>query len=312
MNMEPAGSDQPVRLDPRQTFSYLRQLFRERGIHPKNKLGQNFLIDLNLLDLIVRTSELDRQDVVLEVGCGTGSLTARLCDAAGSVISVEVDPDFVTLVREATAARTNLTLLHADILKNKNELNPGMVTAIRSSIGQPARRLKLVSNLPYVVATPVIANLLLTDLPFERFVVTVQWEIAERLTAPPGTKGYGALAVLVQNLAEVQIVRRLPPTVFWPKPKVESAIVLIRPDAERRDRVGDAYRFRVFLRDLYAHRRKNLRAALVAFAGKEQRTFVDRRLAELGFQAEIRAEDLTLEEHRRLCDAFGELGRVRK
>src|SRR5438105_5916778 len=161
MRKYPVPLDEP-RLNPpmdtRQTLSYLRTLFRERGIHPKNKLGQNFLIDLNLLDLIVRTSELDPRDVVLEVGCGTGSLTARLCDAAGTVIGVELDPDFVTLVREATTGRTNLTLFHADVLKNKNELNPEVVSALRLAMGdgkQVARPLKLVSNLPYVVATPV-------------------------------------------------------------------------------------------------------------------------------------------------------------
>jgi 16S rRNA (adenine1518-N6/adenine1519-N6)-dimethyltransferase len=293
----------------RQTLSYLRNLFRERGIHPKNKLGQNFLIDLNLLELLVRTAELGPGDVVLEVGCGTGSLTARLCESAGAVVGVELDPDFVTLVREVTSGRDNLTLLHADILKNKNELNPGVVEAFRArstSKGEQATsRMKLVSNLPYVVATPVIANLLLTSLPLERLVVTVQWEIAERLAASPGTGDYGALSVLVQSLAEVHIVRRLAPTVFWPKPKVESAIVLIRPDATRRALVRDPVTFRSFLRDLYTHRRKNLRGSLTAITGKSEKPAVDRKLADLGLPGDTRAEDLSLEDHRRLYEAFG-------
>lgn len=295
----------------RQTLSYLRNLFRERGIRPKNKLGQNFLVDLNLLDLIVRSAELGPQDIVLEVGCGTGGLTARLCDLARAVVGVEIDADFVTLVRESTAGRSNLTLLQADVLRNKNELNPDLIGVLRrldgeSSNDEAAGRLKLVSNLPYVVATPVIANLLVTGLPFERLVVTVQWEIAERLTAEPGTKAYGALAVLVQSLAEVSVVRRLPPTVFWPKPKVESAIVLIRPDAGRRAQVPDPLRFRSFLRELYTHRRKNMRAALTAVVGKQHRALVDSKLAMLGFRAEVRAETLTRAEHLRLLQAFGE------
>src|SRR5438132_1933592 len=140
MRKYPVPLDEP-RLNPpmdtRQTLSYLRNLFRERGIHPKSKLGQNFLIDLNLLDLIVRTAELGPQDVVLEVGCGTGSLTARLCDAARAVVGVEIDPDFVALVREASATRHNLTLLNVDILKNKNELNPGVLNVLRSFSREP-------------------------------------------------------------------------------------------------------------------------------------------------------------------------------
>src|ERR1051325_10226551 len=120
MKNEPVEVDETRPPDSRQTLSYLRNLFGQRGIHPKNKLGQNFLIDLNLLELLLRTAELGQQDVVLEVGCGTGSLTARLCDAAAAVVGVEIDPDFVTLVRESTADRPNFTLLHADILRNKN------------------------------------------------------------------------------------------------------------------------------------------------------------------------------------------------
>ena len=149
-----------------------------------------------------------------------------------------------------------------DILQNKNHLNPEVLEHLAQlkEIYHP-QRLKLVANLPYAVATPVISNFLLTDLVFERMVVTVQWEIAERLVAQPSTKAYGALAVLIQSLANVTILRKLPPTVFWPKPKVDSAIVLIQPDPEKRAAIPDVQRFRVFLRELYSHRRKNLRGA---------------------------------------------------
>ncbi len=248
----------------RQTLSYLRNLFDERGIQPKNKLGQNFLIDLNLLDLILRTAELTRDDLALEVGSGTGGLTVRLVEQAGAVVSVEVDSAFAALTDEEVRQRDHVALLRADVLKNKNELNPDVLRAI-DDLGQRCgtRRVKLVSNLPYSVAVPVITNLLLCDLAVERMVVTVQWEIAERLLAAPGVKEYAALAVLVQSLADVELVRRLPPKVFWPRPLVDSAIVCIRPAPAKREHVGDPIRFRVFLRDLYVHRRKNLRGALV-------------------------------------------------
>jgi 16S rRNA (adenine1518-N6/adenine1519-N6)-dimethyltransferase len=293
--------------EPRQTLSYLRNLFEERGTRPKNKLGQNFLIDLNLLDLLLRTADPTRHDLALEIGSGTGSLTVRLSEHVGAVLSVEIDPAFFAMTAEAVAGRDNVLLLRADVLKNKNELNPEVLAAlddVRQRSG--CRRLKLVSNLPYAVATPVIANFLLSEQPIERMVVTVQWEIAERLSARPGTKDYGALAVLVQSVADVWLVRRLPPAVFWPRPKVASAIVLIRPNAAKRAQVGDVSRFRNFLRDLYVHRRKNLRGALTGWpSGRRDKEEVDRKLAELGLDGTVRAEVLDVEQHLRLCAAFG-------
>jgi 16S rRNA (adenine1518-N6/adenine1519-N6)-dimethyltransferase len=290
--------------NPRQTLSYLRTLFQQRGIRPKNKLGQNFLIDLNLLDLLIREADLSHDDLVLEVGCGTGGLTQRLLDLAGHVVAVEIDPSFVSLVQEASVGRSNLSLLNADILKNKNELNPGVLELLHEQ-GQ-GRRLKLVANLPYAVATPVIANFLLTDLPFARMVVTVQWEIAERLMSSPGSKDFGALSVLVQNLANVHLVRRVPPSAFWPRPQVDSAILRIEPDAARRATIGDVQRFRHFLRDLYTHRRKNLRGALAGMPNMRwSKSDIDRLLGQLGLQGEVRAESLDLEQHRQLCTTFG-------
>jgi 16S rRNA (adenine1518-N6/adenine1519-N6)-dimethyltransferase len=293
--------------ETRQTLSYLRNLFEERGIKPKNKLGQNFLIDLNLLDLLLRAAELTHEDLALEVGSGTGSLTVRLTEQAGAVVSVEVDPAFASLTAEAVADRPNVVLLHSDVLKNKNELSPAVLEAVRE-LGAKAgtKRTKLVANLPYAVAVPVISNLLLSDVAAERMVVTVQWEIAERLLARPGTKDYGALAVLMQSLAHVELVRQLPPAVFWPRPQVSSAIVLVRPDAGMRRHVGDPLRFRNFLRDLYVHRRKNLRGALASMPGaKFEKAEVDARLAGLGIEGTVRAEALGKEEHLRLCEVFG-------
>jgi len=282
-------------------------MFAERGIRPKNKLGQNFLIDLNLLDLIVRTAELSKDDLVLEVGSGTGGLTVRLAEQAGAVVSVELDPAFARMTDEAVPPQPHVRLYQADILRNKNELNPEVLaglTILTQEMG--TRWTKLVSNLPFAVATPVISNLLLTNIVIERMVVTVQWEIAERLMARPGTGDYGALSVLVQNLANVSLVRRLPPTVFWPRPQVDSAIVIIRPDPAKRLRVGDVGRFRIFLRDLYAHRRKNLRGALASMAHTDlTKTDIDQKLLELSLPGTTRAEDLDLEQHRRLCEVFG-------
>jgi 16S rRNA (adenine1518-N6/adenine1519-N6)-dimethyltransferase len=298
---------------PRQTLSYVKSLLDARGLRPKNKLGQNFLIDLNLLDLIVRTAELDHRDLALEVGSGTGSLTTRLAEAAGAVLSVELDPAVHELATELVGPRPNVRLMRADALRNKNELNPGVLAAIaelQSAAG--CERLKLVANLPYAVATPVMSNLLLSDLPIDRMVVTVQWEIAERLTAGPGRADYGALAVLVQSLADVELIRKLAPAVFWPRPQVESAIVRLTPNAAKRSHVietaGDMTAFRAFLRDLYVHRRKNLRGALAGWpSGRKEKAAVDRLLTDLGLPATTRAEDLDVETHLRLCAGFARL-----
>lgn len=290
----------------RQTLSYLRHLFEARGLRPKNKLGQSFLIDLNLMDLIVRSAELTAEDLAIEVGTGSGSLTARLCQQAGAVVGVEVDPDFFELTRESTSQFNNVTLLHADILRNKNALNSAAVEAIGKLRADPAiRRLKLVANLPYVVATPVITNFLLTELPFERMVVTIQWELAERLAARPSTKDYSALSVIVQSLADVEILRRLPPSAFWPRPRVDSAIVRIGPRPEKRARIADLPGFHAFIRELYLRRRKNLRSALwPTFKDRISKEELDARLTRHGFDPASRAEALTVEGHLRLFEAL--------
>jgi len=296
---------------PRQTLSYLRTLFEERGIRPKNKLGQSFLIDLNVLDVMVAAAELTQDDLVVEVGSGTGSLTARLAEQAGAVLSIEIDPAFHEMVRELLHGRANLVLLHADVLKNKNEIRAEVFEHIEGLRRRcTCSTVKLVANLPYAVAVPVISNFLLAELPVERMVAMVQWEIGERLMARPGTKDYGALTVLVQSLADVEPVRRrLPPAVFWPRPKVAAAIVLVRPNPTKRARVvemaGSVGAFREFLRDLYTHRRKNLRGGLVgAPSGRRDKETVDRTLAELGIEGTVRAEDLDPEQHLRLCQVF--------
>ncbi|MBX9583113.1 MAG: 16S rRNA (adenine(1518)-N(6)/adenine(1519)-N(6))-dimethyltransferase RsmA [Gemmataceae bacterium] len=291
---------------PRQTLTYLRRLFDGVGLEPKSKLGQNFLIDLNLIDLLVRAAELDRSDAVLEVGTGTGSLTGRLAERAGRVVTVEVDKQLHPIARQVVGDRANVRYVLGDCLSRKNELNPDMVAAWDEAAAAPgiARR-KLVANLPYVIATPLIGNILVAGIPVERMVVMVQWEIAERLRAAVGTKDYNALSVLVQGVADVEVVRKVLPSNFYPRPKVDSAIVKITPNVEKRAKVGDVPRFRAFLRDLYTHRRKNLRQALAGWpSGRLDKDVVDAKLEELGIPGTVRSEALDIDQHLRLCAAF--------
>lgn len=292
---------------PRQTLSYLRRLFDSFGLEAKSKLGQNFLIDLNLLDLIVRTAELDQTDAVLEVGTGTGSLTAKLAEHAGVVCTVEIDKMLQPVAKQVVGERPNVRFVFGDALAKKNELNPDMLAAWgEATAAHHCTRRKLVANLPYVIATPLISNLLIAGTPIERMVVMVQWEIAERLRASVGTKDYNALSILVQSVADVEVVRKVLPSNFYPRPKVDSAIVKIVPNAEKRAKVGDVPRFRAFLRDLYVHRRKNLRQALSGWpSGRKDKEEVDAKLAALGIDGTVRSEALDLDQHLQLCAAFG-------
>jgi 16S rRNA (adenine1518-N6/adenine1519-N6)-dimethyltransferase len=296
----------PSRPPPRQTLSYLRNLLQGFGLQPKSKLGQNFLIDLNLLDLTCRAAELLPNDSVLEVGTGTGSLTALMAQQAGCVYTVEVDDQIQAVARQLVGDRSNVYFHSGDALASKNTLNPYMLEGWKAwTAKHGCTRLKLVANLPYVIATPLISNLLISEVPVERMVVMVQWEIAERMQAVPGTKDFNALSVLVQSLADVSTVRKVLPTNFFPQPKVNSAIVLIKPNAEKRAKVGDVQAFRNFLRDLYTHRRKNLRQALIGWpTGAMDKATVDAKLAALGFDGTGRSEVLDLDQHLRLSRAF--------
>jgi len=292
---------------PRQTLSYLRRLFDGFGLEAKSKLGQNFLIDLNLLDLVVRSAELDASDAVLEVGTGTGSLTAELSKFAGAVCTVEIDKMLQPVAQQIVGERPNVRFVFGDALASKNELNPDMLAAwTETAAKHGCTRRKLVANLPYVIATPLISNLLISGIPIDRMVVMVQWEIAERMRADAGTKDYNALSVLIQSVADVEIVRKVLPSNFHPRPKVDSAIVKIVPNAEKRAKVGDVPRFRAFLRDLYVHRRKNLRQALSGWpSGRRDKTEVDAKLKALAIDGTIRSEALDIDQHLVLCAAFG-------
>lgn len=296
----------PPAQSPRQTLSFLKRVFESQGIDPKAKLGQNFLVDLNLLDFIARTADLTPDDCVLEVGTGTGSLTSRLADRAGAVVTIEIDKSLQPVAEQMCAGRRNVTFVRGDCLAKKSELNPDML-ATWDRVAKGYKFRKVVANLPYVIATPLVSNLLVTEIPIACFVVMVQWEIGERMAAKPGTKEFNSLSVLIQALAEVEVVRKVAPSNFHPRPQVDSAVVKIVPNAEKRRKIGDVSAFRSFVRDLYTHRRKNLRQALIGFpGGRKDKADVDAKLKGLGIDGGIRAETLSVEDHLRLSKAFGQ------
>lgn len=283
---------------PQQTRSFLLRRFQEAGLRPKTKYGQNFLIDLNLLRLLADSAQVEPCDVVLEVGSGTGGLTALLSERAGAVIAVEVDSQLAQLAREELAGRPNVRLLVQDALANKNRLQPAVLAAVDEALARvPGARFKLAANLPYNVATPIIGNLLALPAPPATMTITIQKEMADRLVAAPGNKDFGALTAWVQCQCRVEIVRVMPPTVFWPRPQVDSAIVQLTLDPERRAQVGDLAAFHQFTRLIFCHRRKYLRGELLA-AYKHQlgKPEIDAVLAECGHTGTERAEQLSVDQ----------------
>jgi 16S rRNA (adenine1518-N6/adenine1519-N6)-dimethyltransferase len=291
----------------RQTRTHIGELLARHGVNPRHDLGQNFLIDLNLIEYLVAQAELGPEDVVLEVGSGTGGLTAFLAERAGGVIAVEVDPRMRQLTAEAVDGFSNVTLLGCDVLKNKNHFAQPVLDALGAAVAAPSMRLKLVANLPYGVATPVISNLVASDYAWERMVVTIQLELAERMTAKEGTSSYGALSAWLQAQCRIEFLKRLPADVFWPRPKVESAMIRIDPDAERRQAIRDRAFLHDFLRGVFQQRRKLLRNVLIAVYRKQlDRTRIDAVLRSQGLGERARAEDLSPAILVGLCNAMFE------
>jgi 16S rRNA (adenine1518-N6/adenine1519-N6)-dimethyltransferase len=279
---------------PRQTKTFLLERFREMGIRPATRHGQNFLIDLNLVRLIVDAAELTKDDVVLEVGTGTGSLTAMMAERAAAVVTVEIDAHLFELASEQLIDLPNVTMLRLDALRNKNNIDDRVMDAVGEQLAAGLdRRFKLVANLPYNIATPVLSNLLLARHVPHSMTATIQKELADRITASPSTKDYSALSVWIQSQATTEIVRLLPPSVFWPAPKVTSAILRIVVDPAKRERIADLNFFHQITKALFLHRRKFLRANVLAamkrHLSKEQ---VDALLDEVGFSPDTRTEQL--------------------
>ena len=280
-----------------QTKHEIQTILSQIGALPRRRFGQNFMIDQNLVRVVADAGEITPDDVVIEVGPGTGTLTEELLARGARVIAVEIDRDLARMLRERFEGNSKFELVEGDALAGKHAVNPKLLAACHLS-GKPAARggeqMKLVANLPYNIASPLIIELLIAGIDLLAF--TVQKEVADRLRAAESSDAYGPLSVMAQLLSDVELLRRLPPQAFWPAPKIESALMRMR----RNDRLGDrANDFSRFVHALFSARRKTLRNAL-AHAGIEN---ADKRLEQLAIDPKLRPENLSPQTLLNLFDA---------
>jgi len=251
-----------------QTKRHIERLLAGAGITPNKRLGQNFLIDLNLMHLLIGAAHIGCDDVVLEVGCGTGSFTQGLAEAAGEVIAVEIDKKLASIAVEQLKSVPNVTVIGTDILKNKNTINNEVAALVAKSRARLGGGFKLVANLPYSVASPVMMNLIIGELIVDSMCVTVQKEVGDRMVAAPGGGHYGVLSVFMTAMGEAQVMRRLKPSVFWPRPEVDSVMVRFKRQQEKVERIHDVALFKEVVNLFMGHRRKMLQACVKFAEGR--------------------------------------------
>ena len=261
-----------------QTKRQIQQLLASAGACPNKQLGQHFLIDLNLMRLFIDSADITDNDIVLEVGCGTGSLTEALAERAGTVIAVELDRTLAEIAKSQLAKAGNVKIINADALENKNTVNPAITDALALARKSRPGRILLIANLPYNIASPLILNLATGPATVAAMYVTVQKEVAERMTAAPGTGDYGTLSILLAATGDAGRIRVLKPAVFWPQPQVDSAMVGFVHNRAKSDRIRNMRLLGETIKLFMGHRRKTLSACTKFARGK---------LAEIGNWPEI-------------------------
>lgn len=292
------------------TPSVLKQIFIRRGITPNKRFGQNFLIDQNILLSIPDIAGLTENDIVLEIGTGTGGLTRLLAARSRQVFTIEIDRKLFELSSDILKLYNNVIPINADILETKHELNPRITSLILNWLREHKQAaIKVVSNLPYNISTPVVINLLESDLPIDVMALMLQQEITERMTALPSTREYGILSVIIQLFSDVEIVKTLPPEVFWPRPEVHSAIVKISIRKEKYiGRITDYPFFKKVINAIFTSRRKTLVNSLGSFSVPGiTREHLKLILKEMQLDERIRGEVLNLDQLISLSESIGKL-----
>ncbi|MGR3317378.1 MAG: 16S rRNA (adenine(1518)-N(6)/adenine(1519)-N(6))-dimethyltransferase RsmA [Candidatus Anammoxibacter sp.] len=288
-----------------QTLTWLKSALNKNGIRPNKRFGQNFLIDRNLLAFLVKAGQVNENDIVLEIGPGTGILTQILAENARGVVAVEIDKRLYEFIKENVRLPENVTLINKDVLKSKSQLEPTVISTIERLVNSYEQdnneekiNLKVISNLPYNISTSVIINILESNLPVTLMILTLQKDITNRLAAKPGTKDYGILSIIAQYFSKIEVLKNLPPDVFWPSPKVESAIIQLQ--IYKKDEITPITDYSLFqktLKAIFTTRRKTIYNSLMKLdIPLINRDILISILKETGIDARSRGEALTIEQ----------------
>ena len=277
--------------------AYTMAVLEKHGFRFQKKYGQNFLIDTHILEKIINAAEITKDDFVLEIGPGIGTMTQYLCESAREVVAVEIDTNLLPVLDDTLKEYDNVTVINEDILK------VDIASLAKEKNG--GKPIKVVANLPYYITTPIIMGLFESHVPLASITIMVQKDVADRMQVGPGTKEYGALSLAVQYFAKPEVVCVVPPTCFVPQPKVASSVIRLtcheKPPVEITD---EGFLFRV-IRASFNQRRKTLANGLnnapTIPVSKEN---IIATIEELGYPASVRGETLSLEEFARLSEAL--------
>lgn len=288
--------NQPTLGNPQNTIAVLQKY----NFSFQKKFGQNFLIDTHVLDKIIRSAEITKDDFVLEIGPGIGTMTQYLACAAREVVAVEIDKALIPILEDTLSSYDNVTVINEDVLK----LDIVKLAQERNG-GKP---IKVVANLPYYITTPIIMGLFESHVPVQSIIVMVQKEVADRMQVGPGTKDYGALSLAVQYYAKPYIAANVPPNCFMPRPKVGSAVIRLECHEEPPVQVKDEKLMFRIIRASFNQRRKTLANGLKNSPEISlSREGIEQAIAELGKGASVRGEALNLEEFAILSNIVGRL-----
>ena len=273
------------------TPSRTKEILKQYGFSFKKSLGQNFLTEPNILRNIAAAAELEETDRIIEIGPGIGALTEHLARSKGEVLAFEIDQRLIEVLDDTMSIYPNVTVVNEDILKAN-------VKTVANDIFESEGDLKVVANLPYYITTPIMMHLLMSGLDIQSMVVMMQKEVADRITAEPGTKAYGSLSIAVQYYMEASLAFIVPKTAFVPQPNVDSAIIKLtkrdRPIVEVTD---EAFFFKL-TKSAFMQRRKTLWNNLTSFFGKDEATkiWLESALNEVGIDPKRRGETLSIQE----------------
>ena len=284
-------------------YSVTRAILERHGFTFKKSFGQNFLTDTNILQKIVDTAEIDKKVNVIEIGPGIGALTEFLAENAAEVMAFEIDDRLVPILADTLRDFDNVTVVNQDILKVD-------LAQYIAEFKNPDLPIKVVANLPYYITTPILMHLIESGIPFSEFVVMMQKEVADRISAQPNTKAYGSLSIAVQYYMTAEVAFIVPRTVFVPAPNVDSAILkMVRREQPAVEVQDEKFFFKV-TKASFVHRRKTLWNNLTSYFGKseEVKTKLERALEKADLVANVRGEALDLAAFARLSDALREEG----